>query len=195
MAENKIPILTSEQRAAALEKGLQARIARKKTKEKLAAGEIALSNVLEAMTRLSVACGWSTSSKRCPGTARRGPPRLWRGAASPKAGGSRDSGNGRRKGSSASSRNRQPGAKALPNMQAASPSTIRAFYRRLAVRVRRSFRPHAVLASPPPSSLRASPFASSCLLSRFPARRSPHLMRARQQQSPMLPKADISLKP
>ena len=47
-AENKIPILTSEQRTAALEKGLQARIARKEAKEKLAAGEIALSDVLES---------------------------------------------------------------------------------------------------------------------------------------------------
>lgn len=48
MAENKIPTLTSEQRAAALEKGLQARIARKEAKVKLAAGEIALSDVLES---------------------------------------------------------------------------------------------------------------------------------------------------
>lgn len=48
MAENKIPTLTSEQRAAALEKGLQARIARKEAKKELTAGEIALSDVLKS---------------------------------------------------------------------------------------------------------------------------------------------------
>lgn len=48
MAENKIPALTPEQRAAALEKARQSRTIRKEAKEKLAAGEIALSDVLES---------------------------------------------------------------------------------------------------------------------------------------------------
>lgn len=48
MAENKIPALTPEQRAAALEKARQSRTIRKEAMEKLAAGEIALSDVLES---------------------------------------------------------------------------------------------------------------------------------------------------
>ena len=48
VAKNKIPVLTPEQRAAALKKAIQARTIRKETKEKLAAGEIALSAVLES---------------------------------------------------------------------------------------------------------------------------------------------------
>lgn len=58
MAENKIPALTPEQRAAALEKARQSRTIRKEAKEKLAAGEIVLSDVLksddEATRRMQV---------------------------------------------------------------------------------------------------------------------------------------------
>ena len=48
MADRKMPMLASEQRAAALEKEMQSRTIRKEAKEELAAGEIALSDALES---------------------------------------------------------------------------------------------------------------------------------------------------